>query len=209
MHNVIIIGTGGHAKVVADIVNLSGDHLVGFLTTDTDKTEFMGKPILGGNEDYIAYPHCHFIIAIGNTAARKKLSQAMKEVKWYTAIHPNSVISALDTEIGEGSVITANAVINPNSKVGKHCIINTGAIVEHDNRIQDYAHISVGAKLSGATEIGEGTWIGAGATVINGITICNDCMIGAGAVVIRDITAPGTYVGVPATPIKTTIPKED
>lgn len=198
MENVIIIGTGGHAKVVADIVYLSGDNLLGFLTTDADKTEFMGKPILGGNEDYVGYEDCSFIIAIGDATARERISDKMRGVRWYTAIHPNSVISKWNTYVGEGSVIAVNAIVNPSSYIGRHCIINSAAVVEHDNIIGDFAHISVGAKLAGATRIGEKTWVGIGAAVSNGVSICSDCMIGAGAVVVKDITVPGTYVGVPA-----------
>lgn len=202
MENVVIVGTGGHAKVVTDIVCLSGDNVVGFLTTDTDKQEFMGKPVLGKNEDFDKYMDCSFLIAIGDATVRERISKKMQGVKWYTAIHPNAVISKWDTSIGEGSVVAANAVLNPNSHVGKHCIINTAAVVEHDNIICDYAHISVGAKLAGATTIGERTWVGIGATVSNGVNICKDCMIGAGAIVVKNIIVSGTYVGVPAAPIK-------
>lgn len=202
MKDVIIIGTGGHAKVVADIVLCAGDRLSGFLTNDTDKTQFAERPVLGQDTDHGRFPEHFFVIAIGDAAVRQRLSDAMKGVRWYTAIHPAAVISGIHTEIGEGTVVMANAVINPYARIGRHCIINSNATVEHDNTVGDLAHISVGTKLAGAVKIGRRTWVGAGATVSNGISICQDCMIGAGAVVIRDIKAPGTYVGVPAHRIK-------
>ncbi len=202
MKDVIIIGTGGHAKVIADIVLCAGDNLQGFLTSDTDKKEFAGRPILGSDLEYQKYAGCYFVIAIGNANVRERISNSMKTVKWYTAIHPSATVSLLNTHIGEGSVVMANAVVNSFVQIGKHCIINSNATVEHDNTVDDFAHISVGAKLAGTVKIGKRTWIGVGATVSNGIYITNDCMIGAGAVVIRDITESGTYVGVPAKRIK-------
>lgn len=202
MKDVIIIGTGGHAKVIADIVLCSGDNLVGFLTSDRDKNSFIGKPILGCDTDYANYRSCYFVIGIGNPHVRERISNSMIDVKWYTAIHPSSIISTISTSIGEGTVVMANAVINPFSQIGKHCIINTNATVEHDNSIEDFAHISVGTKLAGTVKIGKRTWVGIGATVSNGINVCEDCMIGAGAVVVKNIETSGTYIGVPARKIK-------
>lgn len=200
--DIIIIGTGGHAKVIADIVLCAGDNLVGFLTSDRDKDTFVGKPILGNDTDFAKYKDSYFMIAIGNPNVRHRMANSMPHIKWYTAIHPSSTISAMNTFVGEGSVVMPNAVINPYAQIGKHCIINTGAIVEHDNTIADFAHISVGTKLAGTVNIGIRTWVGAGATISNGISVCNDCVIGAGAVVVKSIQEPGTYVGVPAKKIK-------
>ena len=202
MKDVIIIGTGGHAKVVADIVLNSSDHLVGFLTSDTGKADFMGWPVLGRDTEYRKFEHCCFVIAIGNPGVREQIAHSMGGAKWYTAIHPSASISAVHTSIGEGSVVMANAVINPYARIGKHCIINSNATVEHDNVIEDFAHISVRAALAGTVRVGTRTWIGVGATVSNGLSICQDCMVGAGTVVVKNIETPGTYVGIPAHKIK-------
>lgn len=198
MKNVVIIGTGGHAKVVADIVLNSKDHLIGFLSNDQSRNTFMGWPVLGKDTEYNLFLDCCFIIAIGNPNVRERISNSMNCVNWYTAIHPSASISAVHTFIGAGSVIMANAVISPYVQIGSHCIINSNATIEHDNQIEDFAHISVGAKLAGTVKIGKRTWIGIGATVSNGISICQDCMIGAGAVVVKNIADSGTYIGVPA-----------
>ncbi len=198
MKNVIIIGTGGHAKVVADIIKLSKDNLIGFLTSDKKLTSFLGKPVLGTDTEYKKFIDAHFIVAIGNASARERIVASMFDAKWYTAIHPNAVISQTNTTIGEGTVVSANAVINACSKIGKHCIINTNSAVEHDNIIESFSHISVGTMLAGNVTIGKKTWVGVGASVRDGITICDNCMIGAGAVVVKNIVTPGTYIGVPA-----------
>ena len=202
MESVVIIGTGGHAKVVADIVLKNGDRLVGFLDAAHPTGEFLGFPRLGRDADFPKYAEYSFIIAIGNAAIRERLATAMQGMKWYTAIHPSAIISKIDVSVGEGSGIMANATVNSGARIGKHCIINSGSVVEHDNVISDYVHISVGAKLAGTVRIGERTWVGVGATVSNNLSVCNDCMLGAGTVVVRDITESGTYIGVPSRKIK-------
>lgn len=195
---VIIIGASGHGKVVADIVCCSGDRVKGFLDDNPKMgNSFVGFPVLGTINDYKIFSEVGFVIAIGNAAIRERIANRMQEVNWYTAIHPTAVISKIDTCIGEGSVVMANAVVNPGTTIGKHCIINTGAIVEHDNILEDFVHISVGAKLAGTVKVGKSSWIGIGATVSNNLNICENCMFGAGAVVINNIEQSGTYVGVP------------
>lgn len=199
---VIIIGAGGHGKVVADIVQKSGDILLGFLDDQLFASKVcIGFPILGKVKDFAKYLDCSFVIAIGNANVREKIAHEL-QVKWYTAIHPSAIISHIDVTIAEGTVIMAGAVVNAGAKIGQHCIINTGAIVEHDNLIGDFVHISVGARLAGTVRIENKTWVGIGATLKNNISIVENCTIGAGAVVVNDIEESGTYVGVPARKIK-------
>lgn len=195
--SVIIIGASGHGKVVADIILKSGDKVVGFLDDNPNIGErFIGFYVLGSVNDYKKYD-TEFVIAVGNASIRERIAEKMVDATWYTAIHPTAVISDIGVEIGEGTVVMANAVINTGARIGKHCIINSGSIVEHDNRIDDFVHISVGAKLAGTVSVGKSSWIGIGATVSNNVNICENCMIAAGAVVIKDIEEAGTYVGVP------------
>ena len=202
---VVIIGAGGHAKVIADIIEKSGDIIYGFLddnlpvdTKIVKEYKVLGKIDkcieLQNNEDI------YFIIGIGNNYFRKKINDVYK-LKYYTAIHPTAVI-AINTNIKEGSVIMANSCINTSSKIGRHCIINTGTIIEHDCYVGDYIHISPNATLCGTVTVGEFTHIGAGVTIINNINITSDCIIGAGGVVVKDIKEKGTYVGVPVKKIK-------
>lgn len=186
---VIIIGAGGHGKVIFDILTASGDIVAGFLDDDP------AKDVLGKVSDYYKFHDVEFVIGIGNPRTRERISRS--ECKWYTAIHPTAVISP-SAIIGEGTVVMANAVINANTTIGKHCIVNTSAVIDHDNNLSDFVHVSVGAKLGGTVCIGKNTWIGIGAVVSNNLNICEDCMVGAGAVVVKNIESPGTYYGVPA-----------
>lgn len=193
MKDVIIIGAGGHARVIADIVKAAGDNLLGHLDDHA--------PALGPVSDYVKFPDAHFIIGIGSAAVRRRIAERMTGVNWYTAIHPTAIIGSSVT-VGEGTAVMAGAMIGPGARIGTHAIVNTGAIVEHDNQIGDFAHISVGAKLAGTVTVGPDSWIGIGAVVSNNLSICGGCMVGAGAVVVKNLTEPGTYVGVPARRIK-------
>lgn len=194
--HIIILGAGGHAKVVTDIVLSSGNTVVGFLD-DKATGKVLGFPVLGTLEDLSKYEgRCSFVIGIGDNKIRKQIA-ARYSVHWHTAIHPSAVI-ARDVVIGEGTVIMAGTIINPSTAVGKHCIINTGAVIEHDNMIADYAHISPNATLCGTVSVGESTHIGAGAVIKNNISICGGCVVGAGAVVVNNINKAGLYIGVPA-----------
>lgn len=202
---VVIIGAGGHAKVISDIIEKSEDIVVGFLDDNKVKDEFIIKEkkykVLGIIDDckkiQLEDPEIEFVIAIGNNEVRKQIAERYDDLKFYTAIHPSSQI-ALDVEIGEGTVVMANTSINTSAKVKKHCIINTGAVVEHDNVLQDFVHISPNATLCGTVQIGELTHVGAGTTVRNNISICHDCIIGAGSVVVKNISEPSKYIGIPA-----------
>ena len=203
--NVVIIGAGGHAKVIADIIDKSKDIVIGFLDDNKTKGDIIVKEeqykVIGRIDDcrkiQLESPEIEFVIAIGNNKVRKQIAERYENLKFYTAIHPSSQI-ALDVEIGEGTVVMANTSINTSVKIGKHCIINTGTIIEHDNILKDYVHISPNATLCGTVEIGGLTHVGAGATIRNNIKICDNCVVGAGSVVVKDIKQYGTYIGVPA-----------
>jgi len=199
-NKVIIIGAGGHAKVVADAVRMSGAKVLGFLDDDASKhgQAFAKSTVLGDVASYRQYAHeASYIIAIGSGEIRKRISERLDGVEWYTAIHPSAVI-AEDVVLGEGSFVGALSVISPDSKIGKHTILNTRSVVEHDCAVGDYTHVAPAATLCGDSSVGDLCWIGAGSTVINGLSVCDDVMVGACATVVRNIEESGTYVGTPA-----------
>lgn len=199
----IIIGCGGHAKVVADIAVKSGYQIEGFLDDCPSADTFMEFPVLGKVKDAANYSSYNFFVAIGNTKARREIYNSLiqQNLKLISLIHPAAVIAS-DVKIGVGSVVMAGVVVNSCAEIGKGCIINTCSSVDHECVIEDFAHISVGAHVAGTVKIGKNTWIGAGATVSNNINIVSDCVIGAGAVVVKSLAESGTYVGIPAKKIK-------
>lgn len=213
MKKIIIIGSGGHAKVVADIIltrekELNEDlKIIGFLDDNFKKLKYdniFNIPIIGNlnnidnfnkNEDYF------FIIAIGSNEVRKKISKKYQKLNYYTAIHPRSIISR-EVTIGSGTVVMANAVINPNSTIGKHCILNTSSVIEHDNELGDYVHISPNATLCGGVNINDNSWIGAGSVIRQQIHIGKNVLVGANSVVVKNIEDNCVVVGNPAKKIK-------
>jgi sugar O-acyltransferase (sialic acid O-acetyltransferase NeuD family) len=199
----IIIGAGGHGRVVADIAKRMGKYPAINFVDDADIKRVANIPVIGTFKDLLSNDNwlkTHDVfIAIGDYKKRKQLTEQLESLNATIPklIHPSAVI-AEDVAVGHGTAVMANAVINCGSKIGKGVIINTAATVDHDNIIGDYVHISPGSHLAGTVTVSEGTWIGIGATVINNLEITHDCMIGAGAVVVRSLIEPGTYAGVPA-----------
>ena len=201
MNRLIIIGAGGHGRVIADMAMKLGYTDISFLDDNADGF-WMGCSVAGKSCEILSFDdgRTDFVIGIGNNAVRKRIAEQY-QVNWVTLVHPMAQ-TAIDVKLGAGTVVMAGAIINASAKVGAHCIINTGAIVEHDNVLGDYVHISPRAALAGTVRIGEATHIGIGAVVRNNLHIIGGCVIGAGAVVVKNIDSSGTYIGVPARKMK-------
>lgn len=204
MNNVVIVGQGGHSKVVGEAITFQGNNkIIGYLDDNYEELEFKDGlyfgPIRTAKELLLVESTIKFVVAIGNNKVRKIIVEKMglKETQYLTVIHPKAIISAYAT-IGAGSVILANAVVNTDATVGAHTIVNTSSIVEHDNIIEDFVHISPNATLTGTVHVEEGVHVGAGATIIPNISIGKWSTIGAGATAINHIPAFSTAVGVPA-----------
>lgn len=202
---VIIIGGGGHAKVIADVLRLQGVRILGFTEIDDSRKSLTSTVPYLGNDAVIAQYHMEEVLlanglgSIKNTTARRKIYDAFSEQGYQFAvcIHPSAVIAA-DVRIGEGSQIMAGSVVQPGCDIGRNVILNTRASLDHDCVIGDHAHVAPGATLSGGVQIASGAHVGTGATVIQGIFIGEDSIIGAGGVVLEDVVANSIVVGVPA-----------
>lgn len=199
MKKLMILGAGGHGKVVADIARLCGYDQIAFLDDDATKTTWVGYPVLGATHGFLQYTDWEFFVAMGNSHVRHQLHNALVEAGKAIATleHPKAVV-AQSARIGRGSVVMAGAVVNPDARIGEGCIINTCASVDHDCIVEDFCHISVGSHLSGTVHLQQHVLLGIGATVSNNLTVCAHCIIGAGAAVTTDICQSGTYIGVPA-----------
>lgn len=195
----VIIGAGGHGKVVANIAKLNGYDDIVFLDDDTSKTMCGIYPIVGTSNDVNHYKNGDFIVGIGNNLIRRKITSLLLKERYnlVTLIHPTAVIDET-VHISKGSVVMANVVINVDTKIGVGCIINTSSSVDHDCIINDFVHVCPGSHVAGSVTIGDNTWIGVGSSIINNVSITKDCMIGAGTVVVEELVESGTYVGIPA-----------
>ena len=200
---ILIIGAGGHARVIGDIIRLQGHSVVGYLDDEPSLIgqQIHGASVLGRIDTYQSYTYDKMVLGIGSNQIRFALQTGrLKDIlddQWHKAIHPTAIIGDF-TLIGVGTVIMAGVVINPGTEIHQHTIINTGAIVDHDCIISDYAHIAPGVNLAGGVKVGIGALVGVGASVIPYQSIGSWSIIGAGAVIIADLPSNVTTVGVPA-----------
>jgi sugar O-acyltransferase (sialic acid O-acetyltransferase NeuD family) len=208
---VIILGGGGHARVLIDALLLNGITPMGILDVDVRRVgdTLLGVPVLG-NDDLLTnvarQGATHFAVGIGSVGNMRPRQQAYERgvasgLSPLAIIHPNAIISP-HAEIGAGTQVLAGAIVNAGARVGVNAIINTAAIVEHDCIIEDHVHLATGAKLSGTVRVGQGAHIGAGATVLQNTIIGRYATVGLGAVVIRDVEPDTVVVGVPARPLR-------
>lgn len=203
---VILLGAGGHAKVLLDILLEKNIEVLGIAEKDgTDlPSGLYGVPVIGSDSDVQQYPPdkvelVNGIGSVGSTALRQKVYERFKRqgYRFTQVIHPRAVVS-IRAELGEGVQIMAGAVVNIGTRIKEDSIINTNASVDHDCLIGAHVHIAPGVTLSGGVTVGEGSHIGTGASVMQGIEIGANVIVGAGAVVIDNIETGKTICGVPA-----------
>jgi sugar O-acyltransferase (sialic acid O-acetyltransferase NeuD family) len=193
----VIIGAGGHAKVVADTAQLSGWQVLGFADDDV-KANLFGLPHLGEPSDLKLPKDVQVIIAIGSNRIRQKLALAFSNrFTWATVIHPKAFISSHAT-VQMGTVIFAGAVIQADTIIGQHCIINSSASIDHDCKIADYCHVAPNATLTGGINLETGVFIGAGAVIAPSKQIGAWSTLGAGGVAVKNLQSNETFTGVPA-----------
>ena len=203
--SIVIFGSGGHGKVVLDILLCAQEKVLGFLDDDKTKAgqKICGCKVLGGWEYLKGKKNIVVALGIGNNLVREKIFERARSVKVPVAcaIHPESIVSRF-VRIGEGVVIMAGAVINPGAILEEGVVVNTAASVDHDCHLKKFSHIWPGAHLAGTVTIGEYSYVGTGASVIQNINIGKNALIGAGAAVVKDISDNVTAVGVPARALK-------
>lgn len=193
MSKLIIIGAGGHGKVVADAANRDCLFVDKEPNEEVDVHAMESLPSLLQKNDEV-------IVGIGDNNTRLHVLDDLNNIA--TVVHKDATVSETAT-LGEGTVVFARAVVNPNASVGRGCIINTAATVDHDCVLEDGVHISPGAHVGGGVTIGRCSWIGIGASVKHGVKIGNNVTVGASAAVVNDIPDGLTVVGVPAREIST------
>jgi sugar O-acyltransferase (sialic acid O-acetyltransferase NeuD family) len=210
----IIIGAGGHAQVVADIVRSqqrqgAALELVGYLDDECPLSPgllVLDAPVLGKVSALGYTAHDVLVIAIGNNAARARLTASFGALETFaTLAHPSAVVAA-DVVIGGGSMLCAGAIVNTGSRIGRGVILNTACSVDHHTVVGDFVHIAPGVHMGGGVTVGEGALVGIGAVILPRIRIGAGSTIGAGAVVTRDVPAGLTVMGVPARVVRSEEP---
>ncbi|HEX8091381.1 MAG TPA: acetyltransferase [Blastocatellia bacterium] len=199
--SVLVIGAGGHAKVVISNLRAAGYSVTDVYDDDRGRwgTSVLGVPVRGAIAELAHAGRRVAVIAIGDNRVRERLAREI-DMEWVTVAHPLSYIHS-SVRLGEGSVVSAGAIIQPDAFIGAHAIINTGATVDHDCVVGDFAHLAPGVRLAGGVRIAAGAFLGTGAIVIPCRSVGEWAVIGAGGVVVRDIPAGATAVGIPAKPL--------
>ncbi len=197
MKKIIILGGGGHARVLIDLIGITDRYkIIGILDPGLKQENmFDNVPVLGGDD---ILPElftegiklaCIGIGSVRDNSKRKKLYKTVKKIGYSVPglIHPQAIVSKNSVRISEGVQVMVGAIIQTGSVVGENTIINTGVIIEHDCNIGKHVHVCPGAVISGGCMIDDNSFIGAGATVIQGVKIGKDAVVAAGAIILEDV----------------------
>ena len=202
---ILLIGGGGHAKVVIDALRLVGKSVLGVVDPRLDTGDSVSDvPVLGEDDTVAKYdPDSIWLVnGIGSTGkSNRRIAVFQRFVeagyRFANVIHPSAAVAVYPSQFIGIQIMTA-AVVQVGTVLGSNVLINTKASVDHDCHVGDHVHIAPGATVCGGVTIEHGAFIGAGATLIPGVRVGRNAIVGAGSVVLHDVEPETTVVGVPA-----------
>lgn len=202
---ILLLGAGGHARVVRNVICLRGLALTGVCAPELAKgSDWQGLAAVGGDEDVLQLGAQQILLANGIGVVPGQTVRARVHERFHgygyrfvTLVHPSAVVAEC-VELGKGVQVMAGAVIQPGSRIADGVVVNTGALVDHECHVAQHAFIGPGATLCGQVQVEAGAFIGAGAVVLPGVTVKRNTVVGAGAVVVHTVEAGTTVVGNPA-----------
>ena len=191
---VILLGAGGHAKVLLEALQLEGRNVLGLLTPDLEKgSKHLGLAVLGDDDLLQQFKPSEIDIVNGIGSLpfeqiRWKVSNKVRSwgFRLSTVIHPSAVVSKGAT-VEEGVQIMAGCVIQLGCTIGKDTIINTGSTIDHDCVIGKKTHIAPGSTLSGGVRVGELVHIGTGSSIIQNVEVGEGVVVAAGTVLYQNV----------------------
>lgn len=202
MNRLLILGAGGHGKVVAETaLMLNQWDEIAFLDDNQNPSEVCGVKVIGSLKDYIYLKekYGNAFVAIGSNELRLEWIERLKDAGYKIPVikHSQSIVSQF-CEISEGTIVMAGAIVNSASKIGKGCILNTSCTIDHDCILEGGVHVSPGAHVGGTVKIGTCTWVCIGSSIANNVSIGRNSIIAAGAAVVKNISDSVLAAGVPA-----------
>jgi sugar O-acyltransferase (sialic acid O-acetyltransferase NeuD family) len=210
IRELILLGAGGHASVVAESAVAAGWRILGYLANEATRESrcaALAVPWLGSVEQPTAeglqllergakvHP------AVGDARVRERWTARFGAERLATIMHPTAWVSP-SASLAPGVYVGAFAAINASASIGMSTIVNTAAIIEHGVRVGSASHCAPRSTLAGLAEVAERVLIGAGAVVLPFVRVGSDAIVGAGAVVHRDVAAAITVAGTPARPLR-------
>jgi len=211
MKNILIFGTGGHAKVIIDIVEQQQKYkIIGLIDErigkySSGKNNIHGYSILGGMASLKDLTHSYKIyggiIGQGDNAkrlvSRNIINNSVPNFNFVNCIHPNSTFGK-EVKLGHGNVIMAGVIINSSSIITDHCILNTNSSIDHDCVMSEFSSIAPNVSLGGNVKIGNRTAVGIGTNIFHNIEVGNNCIIGGGSIVVKNTKDNSVYYGSPS-----------
>ncbi len=206
MQDLVVLGSGGHAKVVIELLREGQLYRpVACLGPAAGSVEsVLGVPLIGTDNmlSTLRAEGLRFaFVALGDNRLRQQLTTQARELGFQlaNAISRHATISS-SVHLGQGVAIMAGANLGPETRLGDGVIVNTHASVDHDGQLADFCHLAPGVTLAGCVKVGARTFVGTGTSVIPQVTLGEDSVIGAGAVVVRDLPPGVVAYGIPARP---------
>jgi UDP-perosamine 4-acetyltransferase len=210
MDEIVVVGGGGHAKVIISILRkLKGLRILGYTDLE-DSGPLLGLSFLGTDRELaelaLEPKRLNAVLALGQLGLGEPRHQLWGRLQslalsFPLIVSPEAIVNE-EVSGGEGAVVMDGAVINSGTVIGRGAIVNTNSTIEHDVTLGDWVHIAPGATICGGVAVGRFSMVGAGATVIQGTQIAESCYVGAGAIVVNDLTEAGVYIGCPARRIR-------
>jgi sugar O-acyltransferase (sialic acid O-acetyltransferase NeuD family) len=206
MRQAVVVGTGGHCRVVLSLLAACGDHeVVGLVDLELQRAGevIMGVPVIGAAdclEGFRGRTDLDVFLALGANETRLAWWHSARNLglSLPNLVSPRAVIDSR-ARLGGANVVCAMAFIGPEAVLGDNNLVNTAAVVEHEAVVGSHCHLAPSSTVAGRSRIGDGCFVGAGATVIDYVELAPGITVGAGGTVVRTITEPGgVYVGTPA-----------
>lgn len=200
---IVLVGAGGHAKVVLDALRASGLEVSGVVdpALANNLSVWRDLPVMGSDQDLLRLPpdEVELVNGLGSLPGQSLRRQIFEKFisagfTFRSVSHPSAIIGS-GVQLHEGTQLMAGTIVQADCIIGRNTILNTGARIDHDCDIGAEVHIAPGAVISGGVRIGEGVHIGTGASVIQGIKLGAGAVIGAGAVVVRDVPGNARVMG--------------
>lgn len=202
---VVVLGAGGHAKVVVSTLRAAGVPVAALYDDDRERwgSEVLGVPVRGPIAAAVEDEYRRAVIGLGDNRDRHRLAGEpdLAELEWLSVVHPSAWIDP-SVRLGAGTVVFAGAVVQPDCQLGDHVIVNTAASIDHDCRVASFCHVAPGARLAGGVTAEEGVFLGIGSVTIPGLTIGAWAVLGAGSAAVRPVPPGATALGVPARVVK-------